>query len=83
MYDQGVLLRSKYTKLFPKDGLYRVKDMRIITSGKHRATMSLQSFMAGFVSSVSSEKDNFPLGWQPIAFDMDCDGTVRKNNKLM
>lgn len=79
MYDQGVLLRSKYSQLFPKDGVYRVKDMRIITSAKPRTTMSLQSFMAGFFPSLSSERNNFPLGWQPIAFDMDYDGTVRKN----
>lgn len=77
IYDLGVLLRSKYSHLFPEDGVYRVRDMRILSSGSARTIMSLQSFMAGFIPGPLKEKDFFPLGWQPFGFDVDYDGTVR------
>lgn len=75
MYENGVMLRVKYHNLFPKDGFFRLSNMRVLCSVPQRTTMSLQSFMAGFFPPPLLDT-NLPIYWQPFFYDIDYAGRV-------
>lgn len=75
MYDTGALLRLKYSHLFPDNGYFRLRNMRIMTSVPERTMMSLQSFMAGFFPPPLLDS-TLPIWWQPFFTEVDHKGEV-------
>lgn len=75
MYLNGLFLRLRYSHLLPEDELFRVNNMRILSSPEVRCVMSTQAFMAGLLPPATNDT-TIPLMWQPFAMQVDNDGDV-------
>lgn len=66
MYKLGELLRKRYHKLMPSDGLYSKEALHVLSSAAERCLMSASSFLAGFMPPLSNNNNPLPILWQPI-----------------
>lgn len=68
MYKLGQLLREKYSRLLPADGVYHKDNMFVLSSYAERCLMSAQGFLAGFMPP-NSKNNLLPFPWQPVAIN--------------
>uniref|UniRef100_A0A182PV94 Acid phosphatase n=1 Tax=Anopheles epiroticus TaxID=199890 RepID=A0A182PV94_9DIPT len=69
MYQLGKLLRPRYYRLLPPNGLYSKEHMTIVSSYAERCIMSAQSFIAGFLPPLENTNP-LPIPWQPAAVNV-------------
>lgn len=69
MYHLGKLLRPRYYRLLPPNGLYSKDHMTVVSSYAERCIMSAQSFMAGFLPPLENNNP-LPIPWQPAAINV-------------
>ncbi|XP_050081633.1 lysosomal acid phosphatase [Anopheles aquasalis] len=69
MFQLGKLLRPRYYRLLPSNGLYSKDQMMIVSSYAERCIMSAQSFMAGFLPPLENTNP-LPIPWQPAAINV-------------
>lgn len=68
MYKLGQMLRKKYSRLLPADGVYHKDNMYVLSSYAERCLMSAQGFLAGFMPPNPSN-NLLPFQWQPVAIN--------------
>lgn len=61
--------------LFPADGYFRSRYMRLMTSIPDRTIMSIQSFMAGILPPPIKDL-KLPIVWQPFSSTIDLQSKV-------
>lgn len=62
------MLRKKYHRLLPADGIYHKDNMFVLSSYAERCLMSAQGFLAGFLPP-NEKKNLLPITWQPVAIN--------------